>query len=125
LTFYVFVAVIIGGSGSNTGAVLGGIVFAAVLFEGPRRIGSVIRDTIDAPTPPSFADAVASLDPVTLLAYATDNVAPLQFVLLGLVLIFIMHRRPDGLLGHRIETAAAVDLSEESRPRREEGTSDE
>ena len=125
LTFYVFVAVIIGGSGSNTGAVLGGIVFAAVLFEGPRRIGSVIRDTIDASTPPSFADAVASLDPVTFLAYATDNIAPLQFVLLGLVLIFIMHRRPDGLLGHRIETAAAVDLSEESRPRREEGTSDE
>ncbi|MDR9381709.1 MAG: branched-chain amino acid ABC transporter permease [Natronomonas sp.] len=115
LTFYIFVAVIIGGSGSNTGAVVGGIVFAAVLFEGPRRVGSVVRDTIDAPTPNSFADALASLDPVAFLAFATDNIAPLQFVFLGIVLIFIMHRRPDGLLGHRIETAAAVDLSERSR----------
>ena len=118
LTFYIFVAVIIGGSGSNTGAVLGGIVFATVLFEGPRRVGSAIRGTIDAQTPSSFADAVVSLDPIAFLAFATDNVAPLQFILLGLVLIFIMHRRPDGLLGHRIETAAAVDLSK--RPNRGE-----
>ena len=111
LTFYVFVAVIIGGAGSNTGSVLGGIVFATVLFEGPRRVGAVVRGTIDAPTPPTFADAVLSLDPAQFLAYATDNVAPLQFVLLGLVLILLMHRRPEGLLGDRIETAAAVDLS--------------
>jgi amino acid/amide ABC transporter membrane protein 2, HAAT family (TC 3.A.1.4.-) len=120
LTFYIFVAVIIGGSGSNTGSVLGGIVFAAVLFEGPRRVGAVLRDTIDAPTPPTFGDAVAAADPVGLLAYATDNIAPLQFVLLGMVLIFIMHRRPQGLLGDRIETAAAVDLT-----RREGGERDE
>jgi len=114
LTFYVFVAVIVGGSGSNTGSVLGGIVFATVLFEGPRRVGAAVRDTIDAETPPSFPEAVAGLDPVAFLAYATDNIAPLQFVLLGLVLIFLMHRRPEGLLGHRIETAAAVDLAERS-----------
>ncbi|ELZ33745.1 branched-chain amino acid ABC transporter permease [Halorubrum tebenquichense] len=112
LTFYVFIAVIIGGSGSNTGSVLGGIVFAAVLFEGPRRVGGAVRGLIDAETPGSFADALVSLDPVTLLAYAADNVAPLQFVFLGLVLVFIIHRRPEGVLGDRIETAAAVDLSE-------------
>ncbi|RLM72496.1 branched-chain amino acid ABC transporter permease [Halorubrum sp. Atlit-26R] len=112
LTFYVFIAVIIGGSGSNTGSVLGGIVFAAVLFEGPRRVGGTVRGLIDAQTPPSFADALVSLDPVTFLAYATDNIAPLQFVFLGLVLVFIIHRRPEGILGDRIETAAAVDLSE-------------
>ena len=112
LTFYVFIAVIIGGSGSNTGSVLGGIVFAAVLFEGPRRVGGIVRGLIDARTPASFADAVASLDPVAFLAYATDNVAPLQFVFLGLVLVFIIRRRPEGILGDRIETAAAVDLSE-------------
>ena len=115
LTFYIFVAVIIGGAGSNTGSVIGGIVFATVLFEGPRRAGSAVRGIIDADTPSSFADAVASLDPVAFLAFATDNVAPLQFIFLGLILIFIMHRRPDGLLGDRIETAAAVDLSERSR----------
>ena len=112
LTFYVFIAVIIGGSGSNAGAVLGGIVFATVLFEGPRRVGSSLRDLIDAETPPSFADAVLTLDPTAFLAFATDNIAPLQFVFLGLILVFIMHRRPDGILGDRIETAAAVDLSE-------------
>jgi len=112
LTFYVFIAVIIGGSGSNAGAVLGGIVFATVLFEGPRRVGSSLRDVIDAETPSSFADAIVTLDPTAFLAYATDNIAPLQFVFLGLILVFIMHRRPDGILGDRIETAAAVDLSE-------------
>ena len=112
LTFYVFIAVIIGGSGSNTGAVLGGIVFATVLFEGPRRVGSAVRGVITAETPPSFADAVATLDPVSFLAFVTDNIAPLQFVFLGLILVFIMHRRPDGILGDRIETAAAVDISE-------------
>ncbi|GAB3705490.1 branched-chain amino acid ABC transporter permease [Halorubrum pallidum] len=112
LTFYVFIAVIIGGSGSNTGSVIGGLVFAAALFEGPRRVGGTVRGLIDAQTPPSFADAVASLDPITFLAYATENVAPLQFVFLGLVLVFIIHRRPDGILGDRIETAAAVDLAE-------------
>ncbi|WP_128904470.1 branched-chain amino acid ABC transporter permease [Halorubrum amylolyticum] len=112
LTFYVFIAVIIGGSGSNTGAVLGGIVFATVLFEGPRRVGASLRDVIDAETPPSFGDALATFDPTAFLAYATDNIAPLQFVFLGLILVFIMHRRPDGILGDRIETAAAVDLSE-------------
>ncbi|MFO8113833.1 MAG: branched-chain amino acid ABC transporter permease [Halorubrum sp.] len=121
LTFYVFIAVIIGGSGSNAGAVLGGIVFATVLFEGPRRVGATVRDVIDAETPSSFADAVATLDPTAFLAFATDNIAPLQFVFLGLILVFIMHRRPDGILGDRIETAAAVDLSE--RPRG--GESDE
>ena len=125
LTFYIFVAVIIGGSGSNTGSVLGGIVFAAVLFEGPRRVGAVLRDTIDAPTPPTFGDAVAAADPVGLLAYATDNIAPLQFVLLGLVLIFIMHRRPEGLLGDRIETAAAVDLTRRPGDRGQGGGADE
>jgi len=112
LTFYVFIAVIIGGSGSNTGAVLGGIVFATVLFEGPRRVGSAVRGVITAETPPSFADAVATLDPISFLAFVTDNIAPLQFVFLGLILVFIMHRRPDGILGDRIETAAAVDISE-------------
>lgn len=83
-----------------------------MLFEGPRRVGSSLRDVIDAETPSSFADAIVTLDPTAFLAYATDNIAPLQFVFLGLILVFIMHRRPDGILGDRIETAAAVDLSE-------------
>ncbi len=110
LTFYVFVAVIIGGSGSNTGSVIGGLVFAGILFEGPRRVGGVVRGRFDD-SPSTFAEAVVSLDPVALLAFATDNVAALQFVLLGLVLIAIIHRRPEGIVGHRVEPAAATDIS--------------
>jgi len=117
LTFYVFIAVIIGGSGSNTGSILGGIVFAGILFEAPRRIGAGIRGQIEGVSSPSaFADALATLDPLVILAYTTDNIAPLQFMLLGLVLIFLMHRRPDGLLGHRMEAASAVDLSARRQP---------
>lgn len=116
LTFYVFIAVIIGGSGSNTGSVVGGFVFAGVLFEGPRRVGSVVRgsEIIEAvDTPPTFTEALISLgsvDPMPFLAYVTDNVAPLQFILLGVVLIVLMQRRPEGLLGHRIEPATATDI---------------
>ena len=116
LTFYVFVAVIIGGAGSNTGSILGGIVFAGILFEAPRRVGAAIRGQIEGvSTPPTFADAVATLDPVVFVAYATDNIAPVQFIILGLVLIFLMHRRPDGLLGHRVEAASAIDITSRHR----------
>lgn len=124
LTFYIFIAVIIGGAGSNTGSVIGGFVFAGILFEGPRRVGSVLRGRIEGvDTPATFVDAVltlTTLDPLPMLAFATDNIAPLQFVLLGLVLIFIMHRRPEGLLGHRVEVAAATDITH-----RQEGNTNE
>jgi branched-chain amino acid transport system permease protein len=32
--------------------------------------------------------------------------------LLGVVLVYLIQHRPDGLLGHRKEVAASVDLSE-------------
>ena len=124
-TFYIFIAVIVGGPGSNTGSVLGGIVFASFLFEGPRRAVSFVRRRLagDADTPGNFVEAIApfsSLDYAPFLAYAENQIAALQFMLLGVVLIYIMHRRPDGLLGHRVETAAAVDLMERDTGR--EGT---
>ncbi|MFC7058250.1 branched-chain amino acid ABC transporter permease [Halovenus salina] len=37
ITFYAFIALIIGGSGSNTGSVVGSILFVGLLFEGPGR----------------------------------------------------------------------------------------
>jgi len=120
LTFYIFVALMVGGSGSNTGSVLGGIIFAGLLFEAPRAIGTQAKRLLpeDVASPSTFVDAVAPLasaDVLPTLAYAADNVASLQFALLGVILVLLMQRRPEGVLGHRVETAAAVDISERSR----------
>ncbi|XVH31729.1 branched-chain amino acid ABC transporter permease [Haloferacaceae archaeon DSL9] len=121
VTFYVFIAVIVGGSGSNTGSVVGAILFVGLLFEGPRRAGTALGNRLDlGPAPNTFTDAVAplaSLDVEPLLGYAVDNIAALQFVLLGVVLIVLMQRRPEGVLGYRSEPAAAVDLSRRPQQR--------
>ena len=119
-TFYVFVALIIGGSGSNTGSVVGGAVFASLLFVGPNFVRRIVTEYVDiAPgqTPNTIFEAVgplASLDVTPLLAYTISdvNVSALRLVLLGVVLIYLIQNRPEGLLGHRTETAASVDLSE-------------
>jgi branched-chain amino acid transport system permease protein len=116
ITFYIFVAMMIGGAGSNTGSVLGAIVFAGLLFEAPRRVGAFIRQQFAGEAnPATVVDALGGLaagnfDP--FVVYVTEvRIAALQFVLLGVVLVILMQRRPEGLLGHRIEEAAAVDLS--------------
>ena len=117
-TFYVFVALIIGGAGSNTGSVIGGAVFASLLFEGPNFVRRVVTELVPVGNAPNtFFDAVgalAGLDPTPLLAYTLSdvNVSALRLVLLGVVLIYLIQNRPDGLLGHRKEVAASVDLSE-------------
>ena len=49
--------------------------------------------------------------------YGIDSVRQLQLMVMGLVLIVLMHRRPEGLLGHRKGPAASVEL--ERRPNRE------
>jgi len=120
LTFYVWIALIIGGAGSNTGSVLGGAIFAAVLFQGPRFLQDIIREFVNlqqAPlgdVPGSFGAAMApisgSLDVVPLLLYTASRISDMQLLIMGLVLIWLMHNRPDGLLGHRKEHAAAVSL---------------
>ncbi|WP_276254118.1 branched-chain amino acid ABC transporter permease [Halomontanus rarus] len=134
LTFYVFIALIIGGAGSNTGSVLGGLVFGTLLFQGPLYVPRLVAEGLSVagvelgPPPNTFYDAalaLGSLDPLPMLAYATagTNVSYLRFVLLGVVLILVVQRRPEGLLGHRIETAAAVDLSNRSRTTATDGGS--
>jgi branched-chain amino acid transport system permease protein len=122
-TFYIFVALIIGGAGSNTGSVLGGALFASLLFQGPlfvSRTVSYLLNLGDAPS--SFAAAVGpifALEVGPFLAYAAGNIEELRFVLLGVVLVYLMQNRPDGLLGHRKEVAASVDLMDRdgNRPR--------
>ncbi len=116
LTFFVWIALIIGGAGSNTGSVLGGAVFAAILFQGPLYFKNLVDRVVpisDAPGSfgPAVAPLIGSADPVPFLLYTVDSVRQLQLVLMGVVLIVLMHRRPEGLLGHRTETAASIPLT--------------
>ncbi|WP_144903747.1 branched-chain amino acid ABC transporter permease [Halobellus captivus] len=116
VTFFVWIALIIGGSGSNTGSVLGGAVFAALLFQGPRYVKNLVDTVIpNADAPSSFGPAVAPLfsnfDPSPLFFYTIDSIRQLQLVFMGLVLIWLMHNRPEGMLGHRKETAAGIPLT--------------
>ncbi|QKY20009.1 branched-chain amino acid ABC transporter permease [Halolamina sp. CBA1230] len=119
VTFYIFTALIVGGAGSNTGSVVGGAVFAAFLLEGPRRLAGLV-DAIaqllfgSLPRPGNFYEAMVTLDPLAWLGYLIDSVAYLKFILLGAVLVYLMQNRSDGLMGHRSEIAASVDLSDRS-----------
>ena len=119
ITFFVWIALIIGGAGSNTGSVMGGAVFAAFLFRGPLFLKNVIQESFDIGAVSTFGQAVSplisGLNPVPMLAYAIDNLAQLQLVIMGLTLIYLMHNRPEGLLGHRQEPAACIPLTGLSR----------
>ncbi|WP_311171741.1 branched-chain amino acid ABC transporter permease [Halobellus ordinarius] len=116
ITFFVWIALIIGGAGSNTGSVLGGAVFAALLYQGPRYLKNLI-DTVlpnaDAPSGfgPAIAPLISNLDPAPFFFYTIDSIRQLQLVFMGLVLIWLMHNRPQGMLGHRKETAAGIPLT--------------
>jgi len=115
LTFFVWIALIIGGAGSNTGSVMGGAVFAAALYQGPLYFQNLVTSVFQpGEAPGSFGPAVSplisSFDPVPFLLYTLDSVRQLQLVVMGVVLIWLMHNRPEGMLGHRKETAAAIPL---------------
>ncbi|PSQ49359.1 branched-chain amino acid ABC transporter permease [Halobacteriales archaeon SW_6_65_15] len=118
VTFYIWIALIIGGAGSNTGSILGAGIFTAGLFEGPQYLRRIIQSQISVGQPPgTFADAVGPMfalnfQPIT--SYLFNNMLTLQFVFMGVVLVWLMQNRPDGLLGYRTETAAAVPLGKRS-----------
>jgi branched-chain amino acid transport system permease protein len=120
LTFYVFIALIIGGAGSNTGSVMGGALFASLLFEAPPLISSLISETFAVSADPN--NLVEALVPMAsgnlapLAGFLLSNIETLRFIFIGVLLVLLIQRRPDGLLGARKETAAAVDLGAESRP---------
>ncbi|WP_425490683.1 branched-chain amino acid ABC transporter permease [Haloprofundus salilacus] len=121
ITFFVWIALIIGGAGSNTGSVLGGAIFAGVLYQGPLYLKNVLEAVLpqtDAPNGfgPAVAPIFQSLDPLPFVWYTLDSIRQLQLVIMGLVLIWLMHNRPEGLLGHRKEIAASIDLSRPDSP---------
>ncbi|WP_436924492.1 branched-chain amino acid ABC transporter permease [Halosimplex amylolyticum] len=119
-TFYIFIALIIGGAGSNTGSVVGGALFAGLLFQGPLYVSRILSKFIaTGDAPGTFGGAVAPIASLNLspfLAYTLQNISTLRFVLVGVVLIVLMHRRPTGLLGHRKEVASSIDLSKREGP---------
>ncbi len=116
LTFFVFVALILGGSGSNTGSVVGGIVFAAVLLEGPRALKRVVDENFDVSADPdTIIEASQGVEPLFAYLLSDSSIEALRFIMLGVVLVYLMQRQPQGLLGHRRGQAATVSL-----PTREE-----
>jgi ABC-type branched-subunit amino acid transport system permease subunit len=125
LTFYIFIALIIGGSGSNTGSVIGGILFVALLFEGPTFARRVIEQLISlGNAPDTFVAAIAPLSSFSitpLFAFLMANLASLRFVLAGVVLVYFIQNRPEGILGHRKEIASSVDLTRRPRPTQTDG----
>jgi len=120
LTFFVWIALIIGGAGSNTGSVAGGAIFAAFLFRGPIFFKNIVQETFDVDAANTFGEAVSPLtgaDPVPLVVYTIDNLNQLQLVIMGLVLIYLMHNRPEGVFGHRKEPASPIGV--QNRPQRQ------
>ncbi len=80
-TFYIWIAVIVGGSGSNRGAVLGG-VFLTVLLQAPRFLVEFV--------PQGLGNVVTNF----------------RLLLIGAILIVVMTYRPQGLLGDESLLAA-------------------
>ncbi len=91
-TFYVWVAVMLGGAGSNRGALLGGFVVVAIR-EGPRFIGDV---------------------PVLAL-----DTGPLRLLLIGLLIVLVMRYRPQGVLPPQRELIwpSAIDDDNRTTPK--------
>lgn len=119
ITFYIWIALIIGGAGSNSGSVMGGAIFAAFLFQGPRYFKNIVASMLGGYSAPSnFGQALAPVssgDIWPFFFYTLDSMRQLQLFVMGIVLIVLMHRRPDGLLGHRKEIAASVPLTRPSK----------
>jgi ABC-type branched-chain amino acid transport system, permease component len=86
-TFYVWVAVILGGAGSNRGAVFGGFMIIAIR-EGTRFLGDLL--------PASITVGVDLID--TTYATVAANFAATRLLAVGLLIILVIRLRPEGLL---------------------------
>jgi branched-chain amino acid transport system permease protein len=128
-TFYIWIALIIGGAGSNTGSVLGGALFASLVWEGPTYVRRLVTNFVELGSAPNtFLDAVGPIAAGELLPFASyvmSNIGSLRLVFVGVLLVYLMQRRPQGLLGHRKETAATIPLGRPSGQGRAQGGDDE
>ncbi|MFT4882954.1 MAG: ABC-type branched-subunit amino acid transport system permease subunit [Natronomonas sp.] len=101
-TFYVWVAVILGGSGSNRGALFGGIIVVAIR-EGTRFLNEIMIPV--------------GVSPVRYVPLPFD-VAPLRLLLIGVIIILVMRFRPQGVLPPQRELIwpSSVDDAAPQRP---------
>jgi branched-chain amino acid transport system permease protein len=104
-TFYVWIAVILGGSGSNRGAMFGGFVVIAIR-EGTRFLGDVLPATFP-------------LDlPLLTEVYATvvGNIASTRLLAVGVLIILVMRFRPQGVLPPQRELIWPQSVADSSGP---------
>jgi len=98
-TFYVWVAVILGGAGSNRGALFGGFVVVAIR-EGPRFVNEIppqfLQDFIAGL--PSFEIGPLLVDLGVEIPSIAIDPGPLRLLLIGAVIILVMRFRPQGVL---------------------------
>jgi branched-chain amino acid transport system permease protein len=90
-TFYVWIAVILGGSGSNRGAMFGGFVVIAIR-EGTRFLG----DVLPAAFPVTMPDALVIVE--TTYTTVVGNFAATRLLAVGLLIVLVMRFRPEGVL---------------------------
>jgi branched-chain amino acid transport system permease protein len=112
-TFYVWIAVILGGSGSNRGAMFGGFVIIAIQ-EGTRFLSGVLPGELFFSFP-GFLDAVATVLETT---YATvvGNFASTRLLAVGVIIILVMRYRPEGVLPPQRELIWPSALAEADVP---------
>ncbi len=89
-TFLIWVMVIIGGSGSNLGAVLGGML-VWFLWVQVEPMGQWLLSTLTAPLPEGNA----------VREHLLDSAAHMRLLLLGLILLLVLRFSPRGLLPER------------------------
>jgi branched-chain amino acid transport system permease protein len=91
-TFLIWVMVIVGGSGNNFGAILGGFVVWFLWIEAAP-ISMFLINFFTAGIPETN----------TIKAHLIESVPYFRFLLMGLGLLFIMRYRPKGILPEKIE----------------------
>ncbi len=91
-TFLIWVMVIVGGSGNNFGAILGGFVVWFLWIEAAP-ISMFLINFFTAGIPETNA----------IKAHIIESVPYFRFLLMGLGLLFIMRYRPKGILPEKIE----------------------
>lgn len=104
-TFYVWVAVMLGGAGSNRGALFGGFVVVAIR-EGPRFVNEL---------PPA---ALQDLPAISAVPVVDIPAGPARLLLIGTLIILVMRFRPQGVLPPQRELLwpSAIDDDERSSP---------
>jgi ABC-type branched-subunit amino acid transport system permease subunit len=115
-TFYVWIAVILGGSGSNRGAMFGGFVVIAIR-EGTRFLGELLPGALPTAGIP-FTDLVVSFPTVIETTYTTvvNNFASTRLLAVGLLIVLVMRFRPEGMLPPQRELIWPRSVAESAGP---------